>query len=116
MIGDWEAVKEQVRARVCGACGLRAEGCETEPPGRCVLFDLFPLVAQAILATESRDLADYQRAIRENVCGACAEAALDLRCELRGQMRCALDMYLAEVVAAVREAAGRQQPSPQAVA
>lgn len=115
MTGNWDAIKERVRARVCGACSLPVEGCLTGAPGRCVLFDLFPLVVQSILATESRELADYQQAIRENVCGACANAALDLSCELRGQMRCALDLYLAEVVEAVREAAGQPASALQAV-
>ncbi len=115
MTGGWNAIEEQVREGVCRACALRADACQAEPPGRCVVFDLFPLVVQAILATESRDLASYRQAVRENVCPVCTEAALDLSCELREQVRCALDLYLAEVVEAVREAAGREVNSRLAV-
>ena len=106
-------VEDLVRARVCGVCVLREEICQAQAPGRCLLFELFPLVVQAILATEGGDLAGYQRSIRENVCPVCTEAALDLSCELRERLRCALDRYLGEVAEVIRQAAesgGRLAP------
>lgn len=105
---DLEKAAELARNRLCGACTLQATVCEGRPPQRCVLFDLFPLVVQAILATDGRELADYRQAIRENVCPVCTEAALDLSCAWREQLRCALDLYLAEVVAVVQEVVQRE--------
>jgi hypothetical protein len=98
-----------VRSRICAVCSDRtAEGtCGMEDPNHCSLFQLFPLVAQAILATESENLEDYIRAIRENVCSVCIEQTLDGRCDLRDQVRCALDAYLLPVVDAIEEATGR---------
>ena len=98
-----------VRSRICAVCSDRTvEGtCGREDPNHCSLFRLFPLVAQAILATESENLEDYLRAIRENVCSVCLEQTLDGRCDLRDQVRCALDAYLLPVVDAIEEATGR---------
>ena len=64
-------------------------------------------MAQAILATDSENIDDYIQAIRENVCSACVEQRLDGSCELRDQVRCALDAYLLPVVDAIEEATGR---------
>jgi hypothetical protein len=99
-----------VRSRICAVCSQRGsqESCAPEDAGGCSLFQLFPLVAQAILATDSPDLEDYLRAIRENVCAVCLEQALDGSCERRGGMRCALDSYLPQVVAIIEEASGRR--------
>lgn len=105
---DLEKVAERVRSRLCGACTLQETVCQGRPPQRCVLFDLFPLVVQAIMASEGGELADYRQAVRENVCPVCTEAALDLSCAWREQLLCALDLYLAEVVAVVREVAQRE--------
>lgn len=102
-----DEIEALVRDRICGCCLPRADACEGQPVGRCVLFELFPLVVQAILATESRRLEDYRRAIREHVCSVCVEAALDGGCELRDQGRCALDLHLGDIVEAVRQATGR---------
>lgn len=99
-----------VRSRICRECELRAaEGiCNLQEPGQCKLFELFPLVAQAILATESDKIQDYVAAIREHVCSACLEQALDGSCALRGQVRCALDSYLPQIVEVIEEATGRK--------
>ena len=115
MLGRLDEIADLIHARICPICAPRAEACEAPGPRRCVLFELFPLVVQAILATESRDLADYQRAVRENVCAVCADAALDLTCQLREQLHCALDRYLAEVVEVVRQAAEQPAPAARAV-
>jgi hypothetical protein len=100
-----DEVQELVRSRICEMCAVRPLSCEAQPEGRCVLRDLLPLVVQAVLATDSPRLEDYREAIRENVCGVCIDAALDGSCELRSQGRCALDLYLAEVVDIIRQAA-----------
>jgi hypothetical protein len=104
MMRQLDEVADLVRDRICAGCATQREACQSPAVAGCVLFDLFPLVLQAILATEGKELADHQRAIRENVCSVCAEAALDLSCKLREQVRCALDLYLAEVVEVVRQA------------
>ncbi|MEK7408344.1 MAG: hypothetical protein AAB225_25005 [Acidobacteriota bacterium] len=98
-----------VRRRICGACDVRTVqgACDSQEPERCKLFELFPLVAQAILATDSDDIGDYVGAIRENVCSVCMEQALDGSCRLRGQVQCALDTHLGAVVDAIEEATGK---------
>lgn len=98
-----------VRTRICKECEVQAPqgACGGPEPAGCALFQLFPLVAQAILATDSENLDDYLQAIRENVCSVCIEQALDGSCELRGQMLCALDTYWLSVVGAIEEATGR---------
>jgi len=99
-----------VRSRICRECEVReaGEGCHPEAPDRCKLFELFPLVAQAILATDSHDIQDYVRAIRENVCSVCLEQALDGSCALRGGTQCALDSYLPQIVEVIEEATGKK--------
>lgn len=97
-----------LRKRICPDCGERStEGaCQTEDRNECRLFELFPLVAQAILATEGDDLEAYLRAIDENVCSVCVDQSLDGTCARRGH-GCALDGRLAEIVAIIEEAAGK---------
>jgi len=104
-----QELEAMVRSRICRECQLRtAQGaCALPDPDRCKLFELFPLVAQAILATDSDDIQDYISAIRENVCSACLEQALDGNCALRGQARCALDAYLVQIVEVIEEATGK---------
>ncbi len=99
-----------VRSRICRECEARQveERCCSEAPDRCKLFELFPLVAQAILATDSHDIQDYVRAIRENVCSVCLEQALDGSCALRGGTQCALDSYLVQIVEVIEEATGKK--------
>lgn len=98
-----------VRKRICAACELRADerACSHRTPGRCALFELFPLVAQAIAATESGPLENYLKAIRENVCAVCVDQALDGNCRRRQEAACALDAYLVEIVEVIEEATGR---------
>jgi hypothetical protein len=98
-----------VRNRLCAVCNQRSiEGiCGSEEPGRCSLFELFPLVAQAILATESEDIQPYVEAIHENVCAVCLDQRLDGSCLQREEARCALNAYLPQVVEAIEEALGR---------
>lgn len=105
-IDELEAI---VRNRICAVCAERtAEGaCGLEQPGTCSLFELFPLVAQAILATESEEIGPYIQAIRENVCAVCVEQRLDGTCRQREEVRCALEAYLIPIVEAIEEATGR---------
>lgn len=104
-----QELEAKVRSRVCRECEVRtAQGaCALPEPDRCKLFELFPLVAQAIQATESDNIEDYIHAIRENVCAVCLEQALDGSCGLRGQRRCALDSYLVQIVEVIEEATGK---------
>lgn len=102
-------LEAMVRSRICRECEVRtAEGaCDLPETVGCKLFELFPLVAQAILATDSDDIQDYIRAIRENVCTVCPDQRLDGECALRGQSRCALDSYLVQIIEVVEEATGK---------
>lgn len=101
-----------VRNRICGVCSDRtADGnCGLEEPDNCALFRLFPRVARAIQRTHSDDIQQYIQAIREDVCSACRDEALDGSCEQRRQVRCALDAYLLLVVDAIEEATGKTFP------
>ncbi len=105
-VDELEAI---VRNRICAVCRDRtAEGaCGMGERESCSLFNLFPLVAQAILATDSDEIEPYLQAIRENVCSVCVEQALDGSCRARDELRCALDAYIAPIVEAIEEASGR---------
>jgi hypothetical protein len=83
-----------------GDCGL-------ENASNCALFRLFPQVAQAIQSVMSDDIRQYIEAIRCNVCSVCREQSRDGSCEVRQQVQCALDAYLALVVDAIEDATGR---------
>lgn len=98
-----------VRTRICAVCSERTAAgvCGMDKTVRCSLFELFPLVAQAILATDSEGIGPYIQAIRENVCSACVEQRLDGSCQLREETRCALDSYLIPIVEAIEEATGK---------
>jgi hypothetical protein len=104
-IDELEAI---VRTRICSVCSERTvEGVCGANTTRCSLFELFPLVAQAILATDSDRIEPYIQAIRENVCSVCVEQRLDGNCDLRDQVRCSLDAYLVPIVEAIEEATGK---------
>ena len=99
-----------VRDRICRVCSDRAVSgeCGLEEPSSCILFQLFPQVAQAIESVHSIDICDYIDAIRRNVCSICSHQDDDGRCEARRQVRCVLDSYLLLVVDAIEEATGQQ--------
>ncbi len=97
-----------VRSRICAVCTERTvEGACSTASSRCSLFELFPLVAQAIAATDSDQVEPYIQAIRENVCSVCVEQRLDGSCDLRDQARCALDAYLIPIIDIIEEATGK---------
>ncbi len=98
-----------VRNRICSLCSERTvEGaCGAEEPEHCSLLTLFPLVAQAVMATESEDIQSYVDAIHEHVCSVCIDQRLDGTCPQREQKSCALDAYMPQVVEAIEEALGR---------
>lgn len=104
-----EELEAAVRSRVCAECAQRTvEGlCGGQEPERCPLFALFPLVAQAILATDSDDLQPYINAIHEHVCSVCIDQRLDGTCPQRDQRQCALDTCLPQIIEAMEEAIGR---------
>ena len=98
-----------LRDRICGVCTDRAwdGSCGLEEPSDCALFRLLPQVAAAVIATNSDDIQDYIRAIRDRVCSECREEAADGSCPQRQEVRCALDAYLLPVVDAIEEVAHR---------
>jgi len=104
-----EELEARVRERICRVCSDRAldGSCGLEDPSRCSLFHLLPEVAKAIQSTSSDDIGDYVRAIRENVCTVCNERAADGSCEVRDQVRCALDAYLILIVEVIEETTGK---------
>jgi hypothetical protein len=105
-LGELEAI---VRERICNVCSDRtADGaCGLEDPNSCALFRLFPEVALAVQSTDSNDIRDYIRAIREKVCSVCNEQTPDGECESRKQVQCSLDAYLLLVIDAIEEATGK---------
>jgi hypothetical protein len=111
-----EQFEAAVRSQICSICAKRtAEGlCGDQEPERCSLFALFPLVAQAILATDSDDLQPYIDAIHEHVCSVCIDQRLDGTCPQRDQRQCALDACMPQVVQAMEEALGRPLRSERA--
>jgi hypothetical protein len=103
-----------VRATVCRVCTDRNNdgSCGLEDPGSCALFRLFPQVARAIRTTQSDDIRDYVKAIREQVCSICEQQASDGTCETRDNVACALDAYLLLIVDAIEDATGRKFQRP----
>ena len=87
----------------------------------CALFRLFPQVARAVQSTNSDDIRDYIRAIREQVCSVCYQQNPDGECESRKQVECSLDAYLIPVIDAIEESTGKtfdranvaKSPTPQ---
>ncbi len=104
-----EELEAAVRSRICSICDRRTvEGaCGDQEPEHCSLFSLFPLVAQAILATNSDELQPYIDAIHEHVCSVCIDQRLDGTCPQRDQKVCSLDTLMPQVVEAMEEALGR---------
>jgi hypothetical protein len=111
---SWEDLEKIVRGQICRVCADRqADGtCGLEDPKQCALFRLFPEVVGAIESTQSDDIRDYIRAIRQKVCAVCEEQAPDGSCKAREQVRCALDAYLLLIVDAIEEALGRKFDRP----
>jgi hypothetical protein len=105
---DFEELAGILRKRICPDCALRSgeQTCSPEDQHECRLFELFPLVAQAILATDGDDLEPYLRAIDEHVCSVCVDQALDGTCARR-PAGCALDGRIREIVDAINQATGR---------
>ncbi len=106
---ELEELEAVVRNRICSVCSDRTVdgNCGLEEPSECALFRLFPEVARAIQATSSDQIGDYIAAIRQNVCSVCNEQAADGTCEVREQVRCALDAYLFLIVEVIEEATGK---------
>jgi hypothetical protein len=104
-----EELEAIVRKKICAVCDVRtAEGaCGRPETEGCSLFQLFPYVAQAILATDSDRIEPYIEAIRENVCSVCIDGRLDGSCPRREERSCALDTYLGPIVEAISEATGK---------
>lgn len=99
-----------VRKKICSVCADRSvDGtCGLEEPSSCALFQLFPQVAKAIQSVDSNAVEDYLRVIRRDVCTVCIEQAAGGGCELRRQVRCALDAYLLLIVEVIEEATGKR--------
>jgi hypothetical protein len=110
-----EDLENIVRRQVCKVCSDRKvdDSCGLEDATQCALFRLFPEVAYAIQNTQSDDIRDYVRAIRERVCAICEGQASDGSCKAREEVRCALDAYLLLIVDAIEEATGKKFHRPE---
>ena len=104
-----EQLETLVRERICSVCSDRkiSGECGLEEPSSCALFRLFPQVALAVQSTDSDDIQDYIRAIREQVCSICSEQTSEGECESRLQVNCSLDAYLLPIIDAIEESTGR---------
>jgi len=104
-------LEQILRTRICHVCSDRREdgSCGLENPADCAIFRYLPEVARAVQSAESTDIKDYVRALRSQVCSICSKQAADGSCELREQVRCALDAYLILIVDAIEEATGKQR-------
>ena len=104
-----EDLEKILRARICTVCSdrLKNGACGLEEPADCALFRMLPETARAIQSTDSDDIREYVRAIRDNVCVVCDDQLPDGSCETREQVRCALDAYLILIVGAIEEATGK---------
>jgi hypothetical protein len=104
-----EELEAIARERICRICTDRtADGqCGLKDPSACALFHFFPRVAHAVQTVHSEDIRDYIAAIRAHVCAGCPEQDADGTCELRNQVRCALDAYLIPVIEVIEESTGR---------
>ncbi len=105
-----------IRNKICAVCDCRTVqgACGLEGGESCSLFQLFPYVAQAILATGGENLDSYLAAIREHVCSVCIDQRLDGTCPKRDDRSCALDSYLPQIVEAIEEATGKAVVPPRA--
>src|SRR5262249_52743827 len=105
-----EELEAIVRRQICAVCSDRTvdQHCGLENPGDCALFRLFPEVAEAIASTSSDYIQDYVDAIRRRVCAVCFQQEADGNCNVRNEVRCALDAYLPLVAAAIEEATGKE--------
>lgn len=104
-----EELETIVRTRICSICDMRTvEGaCGSSEPGHCSLLALFPLVAEAVMATDSENLQAYVDAIHENVCSVCIDQRLDGSCPQREARSCALDAHMPQIIDAIEEVLGR---------
>jgi hypothetical protein len=114
---SFDELEAIVRRRVCAACKERTVEsiCGRQEPGQCSLFALFPLVVEAIVATDSVNAQDYIGAIREHVCSVCIDQRLDGTCPERENQTCALDGYFPQVIEAIQEATGKSLRGPNMV-
>jgi hypothetical protein len=103
-------LEQILRGRICHVCSDRREDgtCGLENPADCAIFRYLPEVARAVQSTESVDIKDYVRALRSQVCSICSKQGADGSCELRDQVRCALDAYLIFIVDTIEEATGKR--------
>ena len=104
-----EELEAVIRERICHVCTERTVNgdCGLENPSSCALFRLFPQVARAVQTTQSDDIRDYIRAIREQVCSICSEQTPEGECESRQLVNCSLDAYLLPIIDAIEESTGR---------
>jgi hypothetical protein len=113
---SFDELEAIVRRKICEVCDTRTvEGaCGLNDKDACSLFQLFPYVAQAILATEGDSMDAYVAAIHEHVCSVCIDQRLDGTCPKREGDRCALNAYMPQIVEAIQEATGRAPARSQA--
>ena len=106
---DLAQLEAIVRNRICAVCSARdvAGNCGLDNPSDCAVFRFFPQIVKTVAQVHSENIAEYIRAIRQNICSICAEQDAETWCELRRQAQCALDAYVLPIVDAIEEATGQ---------
>ena len=95
---------DAIRSKVCAVClDSRDDKTCTLTSRVCAIEGHLPRLVAALSAVESAQLADYEAAIRSQVCTECEQQDAGGRCHLRDQGTCSLDAYLSLVLDAVEE-------------
>lgn len=99
-----DAIREALKARVCGVCFERNDdGTCGLPEGRvCAIEAHLPEIVKAVEDVESVNLAPYVDSIRTQVCPHCSQDAGG-RCVFRDNFDCSVDSFLMLVVDAIEE-------------
>jgi hypothetical protein len=106
--------REAIRTKVCSFClDHGPDGCARPPHDPCALEAHLESIVPAILSVgRSRDIDDYQRAIRSRTCADCREDARG-GCALRSLAECALEAYLLRIVEVIEEVATARGELPR---
>ena len=106
--GGSKKLEDAIRQRICSVCVDRNTGgnCALDASSECALFDSFPRIVQAVSGVQSELIDDYVAAIRSTVCSECVNQDRNGICNVREEVRCALDRYLLLIVEAIEEVQG----------
>lgn len=102
-----------IRSRVCAVCLDSRDDKSCGLTGRlCAIEGHLQGLVAALSSVESTRLADYEAAIRAQVCASCENQDEQGQCALRVDASCALEAYLSLVLDAVEEVNLRREARP----